>query len=550
MTKKELESPNFSSIIAEPIWDDEIQYFFIARDLSCMSFALDLGDYTQVSELSSKIYYYVYYQIMPKGKPDIKWNHNKVFSFRNWLTHGCPKNKAELEAFKQKQVGIAEDTSLRQRKNVNNLEEEEKKNLLKALKGIMELPNDDDNSFYKLGGIHWLPGTKYCEHHIRPFLSWHRAYLLQFENALRSISGCENVTLPYWDILDDQYPEIFSEGPFANYKVPQEFLDQYPQLAGPGITPQSPPLEKDGSIKRYDAATFAKSKWEHFRDATHDPSNTSKISLDEVVQIPSWNIFNGLTNKGQYVGQQNTLMTAHDMIHVYNGPTTQSQDVTGFEPVFWLFHANWDRLMWQWQKLHNATSVEGFKNNVKSYGDNTDWIDGEGLNIIDPFTDTLGLTLDQTIDITKLGVNYVEPALPLTHAENFSVAAMSLHRSVNKGQASKNEFKLQNLSHVSLRVSNVDRLKIPGAFTVSLYLGGELEQTRFFFQPSEPGTCANCVKQARVSFDFVFEKEKLDKADGNVKVEIQLAHGGRNGSHPVIPFREIGNPKINIRLVH
>jgi hypothetical protein len=407
----------------------------------------------------------------------------------------------------------------------------------------MDLPNDDPRSFYQLGAIHWYPGKTYCEHHIHPFLAWHRAYILQFENALRSIPGCENVTLPYWDISDDRYPEIFSEGPFANYKVPQEFLDQYPQEITNGS------LKADGSIIRNDAATYNEEKWKYIRDATHDPTNLNKVYLDKIIQFPTWNAFNGLDTNGNYVASE-SLMHAHDMIHNSNGATTANQDVTGFEPVFWLFHSNWDRLMWQWQKLHHTTNVDDFKKNVQAAGDSTDWIDGVGLNILDPFTETLGLTVDQTIDLNDMGINYVEPPLPLTNAENFAANEMSLHRSAKKGKSTKSEFTIRNLSYVSLRVKDVDRLKIPGAFTVSLYLGGELLQKRFFFQPTKPGNCANCVKQALVSFDFEFENERLQKADGKVKVEIQLSREDEDGNRPVIPFGKIGNPTINIRLVH
>ncbi|MFT7667254.1 MAG: tyrosinase, partial [Patiriisocius sp.] len=97
---------------------------------------------------------------------------------------------------------------------------------------------------------------------------------------------------------------------------------------------------------------------------------------------------------------------------------------------------------------------------------------------------------------------------------------------------------------------DVNRLKISGSFTVSLYLGAELLQTRFFLQATNPGNCANCVKQALVSFDFEFENKKLQKADGKVKVEIQLSRENEDGKGPVIPFKEIGNPTINIRLIH
>jgi tyrosinase len=549
MTKAELNNPIFPSIIAEPVWDNVVQWFFREDyDVPHMKDIIDLSSYSQVSSLSAKIYYYVYYKMMPApwGPKPTPWNENKAFSFRNWLTHGCPKDQAALDEFKKNQAAIAKDTSLRHRKNINDITEVEKENLIKAFQGIMDLDDSDKNSFYHLGGIHWYPAPTYCEHHIHPFLAWHRAYILQFENALRSIPGCKDVTLPYWDISDDRYPEIFSEGPFATYKVPQEFLDQHPEQAGDA---NQYPLNADGVIKRYEKDVYNAMKWAYIRDATHDPTNTNKVYLDRIIQFPSWNSFNGLNTKGVYVASE-SLMHAHDMIHNSNGLTTANQDVTGFEPVFWLFHANWDRLMWQWQKLHHTTNVDDFKKNVQAAGDSADWVDGVGLNMMDPFTKTLGLTVDQTIDLNAMGINYVEPPLPLTIAENFTVTEMSLHRSADKGQSKKSQFKINNFSHLSLRVKDVNRLKIPGAFTVSLYLGEELVQKRFFFQATKPGDCPNCVKQAFVSFDFEFENERLQKADGKVKVEIQLSLENEDGKRPVIPFKEIGNPTINIRLIH
>ena len=39
----------------------------------------------------------------------------------------------------------------------------------------------------------------YCNHGNVLFPTWHRAYLLRLEDALRSILGCADVTLPFWD---------------------------------------------------------------------------------------------------------------------------------------------------------------------------------------------------------------------------------------------------------------------------------------------------------------------------------------------------------------
>ncbi len=83
-------------------------------------------------------------------------------------------------------------------------------NLMRAWKGIMELPPEDPNSFFLIGGYHGEPfrgagwGSAsfwggYCNHGNVLFPTWHRAYLLRLEDALRSIPGCGDVSLPFWD---------------------------------------------------------------------------------------------------------------------------------------------------------------------------------------------------------------------------------------------------------------------------------------------------------------------------------------------------------------
>ena len=82
--------------------------------------------------------------------------------------------------------------------------------LMRAWRGIKALPPTDPHSFFVLGGFHgepfrgpgstdaaWWGG--YCQHGTVLFPTWHRIYLLKLEEALRSIPGCESVSLPFWD---------------------------------------------------------------------------------------------------------------------------------------------------------------------------------------------------------------------------------------------------------------------------------------------------------------------------------------------------------------
>jgi tyrosinase len=70
--------------------------------------------------------------------------------------------------------------------------------LVRAFKGIQELDPSDENSFWNIASYHGEPGN-FCHHATVLFPTWHRAYMLRFEDALRSIEGCEDVTLPFWD---------------------------------------------------------------------------------------------------------------------------------------------------------------------------------------------------------------------------------------------------------------------------------------------------------------------------------------------------------------
>ncbi|RYP74725.1 hypothetical protein DL769_003984 [Monosporascus sp. CRB-8-3] len=104
-------------------------------------------------------------------------------------------------------------------------------NLIRAWKGIQELPPDHRHSFFRIAGYHgepfrgagwgnpaWWGG--YCNHGNVLFPVWHRAYLLELEKALQSIEGCGDVTLPYWNETDSEtektgLPKVFLQKTFT-----------------------------------------------------------------------------------------------------------------------------------------------------------------------------------------------------------------------------------------------------------------------------------------------------------------------------------------------
>lgn len=109
--------------------------------------------------------------------------------------------------------------------------------LMRAWKGIKELPPDDIKSFFMLGGYHGEPfrgagwGNNqywggYCNHGNVLFPTWHRVYLYKLEEALQSIPGCEDVMLPYWDETDE-----YSQ----KYGIPHALTDETFVLDGVSI---------------------------------------------------------------------------------------------------------------------------------------------------------------------------------------------------------------------------------------------------------------------------------------------------------------------------
>ena len=112
---------------------------------------------------------------------------------------------------------MSASTGLKVRRSIQELEDDytrgNKKpleDLMRAWKGIKELPPDDPRSFFVLGGYHgepfrgagWGNGAHwggYCNHGNVLFPTWHRVYLLKLEEALQGIDGCADVMLPFWD---------------------------------------------------------------------------------------------------------------------------------------------------------------------------------------------------------------------------------------------------------------------------------------------------------------------------------------------------------------
>jgi hypothetical protein len=74
---------------------------------------------------------------------------------------------------------------------------------------------------------------------------------------------------------------------------------------------------------------------------------------------------------------------------------------TSFDPLFWFFHSNWERLWWEWQQTMGATTLTTFRTTIT----------GSALFLTPPFNQfrPFPQTADQTIDLSQFGVGYADP---------------------------------------------------------------------------------------------------------------------------------------------
>lgn len=430
-----------------------------------------------------------------------KWSKARVDTFYNWMKNGYPRGVAEPKAI----VELGHSSMSRVRKNLTELSPAEIEKLKQAFCGLIKQDPDDSQSYFSLAGIHWLPGPNYyCRHHENAYNPWHRLYLIKFEDALRSVEGCEDVTLPYWDITDKEVPSVLYEEPFANYTIPQELCPLTGKCYPEGyVTQRFLPEQIIKKISEYKI-----------------PSNITNPLGDS-----HWERFNGwdagLTQDG--------IIRAHDSGHNACGETMRNQDIAAFDPIFWFFHANWDRLWWKWQQTFEATTLSKFKTHLSG---SADWLDDPVLNQLPPFQQTSA----ETIDLSSFDINYIHPAtenqITLMHSQFGSIKAS--HR-----------FELSAPGKVSVRVKNIDRLQIPGSFDVCLHVGDKIIAKQGFFQSTTPQHCKTCKKNALVSFDFVVDQSEL--LDGKVYVTIHLLR--EEGVGGIFPLSTCGDPTVNIRLL-
>jgi tyrosinase len=481
-------------VVDHPTWFGQIRDFFTKDDIDHMGAkGIDLGTYNGVVANAISIYAQTSAGSMPPD-PYSKWSANRAQTFLNWITDNYPVGTAPAPAAGRARAARAAVTAARMRKEVSTLKDTEIATLKKAFSGIMARNPSQADSYFAIAGVHWYPAIDqnplfHCLHHENRFLPWHRLHLKRFEDALRSVPGCADVTLPYWDVTT-QIPAVLYQDPFASYKLQANIGHGY------------------------------------------DPLTTSRYSpteiMDNMTQFGVPGRITSALNQSVWEKFNQTFWGAHDNGHVSCGTTMENQDISAFDPVFWFFHCNLDRIWLDWQISVGATTLAGFKSTCQG---STAWLDIPALGALPPFD---GRAAD-TISFPE--VAYEPP--PSRAREAVQMAFENKSGSV----AAAKRFRLDSATPLSVRVKDIDRSGIPGSFVVHLLADGKEVARQAFFQPTDPRLCPSCSKEAKVPIDFHVAPDKI--LDKDLSIEIHVP--GQRAIGTKFPISKAGSPTINVR---
>jgi len=209
--------------------------------------------------------------------------------------------------------------------------------LKRGIAAMRARPAEDPTSWLFQANIHgtddspppgsgpWDETWSTCQHGSFFFLSWHRMYLYFFERILRAASNDPNLTLPYWD-YDSSARRALPEA----FRQPANATNPLFVAARRGSINAGQPLPASATGAAQALATL------NFASATGSGASFGGQTL------PTPSHFNG--PPGRLESQP------HNVIHVSLGGNGWMADpnLAARDPIFWLHHANIDRLWNRW----------------------------------------------------------------------------------------------------------------------------------------------------------------------------------------------------------
>ncbi|ADZ93170.1 tyrosinase family protein [Marinomonas mediterranea] len=256
---------------------------------------------------------------------------------------------------------------IRVRKNVNELTDDTLLWYSKAVESMKQKDITDPSSWWYQGAIHgygldkrpnlannesWSESSVWeqaegfppseglvnsqfwqqCQHGTWFFLPWHRMYLQFFEaivaKTVVELGGPKDWTLPYWNYCDANNPALNPTEQLQALKLPSEFGTNTPNPDFPGL--------------------WMKERAQYQLSSQADASCSVAMKLQNFTASSPATSFGGVQtgfshDSGTFGAVENN---PHNLVHVDIGGAMGDPNTAALDPIFWLHHANIDRL-WQ-----------------------------------------------------------------------------------------------------------------------------------------------------------------------------------------------------------
>jgi tyrosinase len=497
--------------------------------------------------------------------------------------------------------------SIRVRRSITELQDEYKQgnkkqleDLMRAWKGIKELPAEDPHSFFMLGGYHGEPFRGggwsssaywggYCNHGNVLFPTWHRMYLLKLEESLRSIPGCTDVVLPYWDETSDESCKnglpwaltdetfeldgVIIPNPLRSFVFNKNITDN--------INGDNPNYSKPHGYEtvRYPLSGLVGTSADRAATDQHNAQYPSYVDNVEFLNqnvvgwlssyviingkpvktgvyqkfvdclhAPNYTVFSNTSSAAQWNEDAGTTIvpieSPHNSIHLAIGgfdvPTQGDyspiqgangdmgeNDTAGLDPIFYFHHCFIDRIFWLWQKKHHSTDSLEI---IPAY---------PGTNTVDNQGATPGLASNSWLTLET-------PLNPFTKSDGTvytSLDCINIEKQLGYtyGPGSLEELAAPTVaaervaSTKAVRVSGLNRGSIRGSFLIAAYaeINGEkvLLGTESILSRWSVQGCVNCQThletRAAISLHGL---EQASFAPSGYQVEVHTRDGLLGGA--------------------
>ena len=235
---------------------------------------------------------------------------------------------------------------LRVRKNQNSLSEQEKQDFVSAVLRLKATfrPGSTLSIYDQFVQQHGESFTAGHAHAGPAFLPWHRQFLLQFERELQQVNP--NVTIPYWDFTVDRTPDASLWRP--------DFLGGNGDPAE-GFAVTDGPFRRGEWVLVFDGPDLRRN-FGRLVPELPTPDDV-KAALDVGrYDAPPYNrlspVDQSFRNNLEGFNHPTFFPELHNRVHLWLGGSSEII-YSPNDPVFWLLHANIDRLWAEWQAKHD-----------------------------------------------------------------------------------------------------------------------------------------------------------------------------------------------------